>query len=87
MFITTIFILQISKENTDNPAFDFTEKFNEIVKSGASISYNFEETHSFLSKFNDSYFTYQGSLTTPPCRESVTFVVFEHFQLISRNQV
>lgn len=85
VFITIIFILKVSE--TDNPEFEFTGKFDEIAKCGTSISYNFEEKHSLLSNINESYFTYHGSLTTPPCCESVTFILFENFKPISSNQV
>ena len=36
---------------------------------------------------HSSYFTYAGSLTTPPCSETVTWVVFRDNIAISEHQV
>lgn len=35
----------------------------------------------------ESFYRYQGSLTTPPCAEVVNWIVFHHLQTISHQQV
>ncbi|KAK8728943.1 hypothetical protein OTU49_008888 [Cherax quadricarinatus] len=40
----------------------------------------------FIPK-NGSYWTYAGSLTTPPCYESVTWIVYEHPIQVSQTQM
>ena len=41
----------------------------------------------FLSSSTDEFYRYQGSLTTPPCDESVIWTVFENKNTISESQV
>lgn len=36
---------------------------------------------------NTDYYTYSGSLTTPPCSEAVTWIIFRDTLAISRTQV
>jgi len=40
-----------------------------------------------MSDETDKFWTYRGSLTTPPCYESVTFVLFKEPIQISQDQV
>lgn len=36
---------------------------------------------------NDSYYTYSGSLTTPPCSAAVQFVIFQEKMTLSQSQI
>lgn len=40
-----------------------------------------------LPAYTDKYFRYEGSLTTPPCAESVLWTIFLHTQTVSPSQV
>jgi len=42
---------------------------------------------SMLPESTELYFTYKGSLTTPPCLEVVTWIDFKHPIQLSHNQV
>lgn len=42
---------------------------------------------SLLPKDIDTYYTYRGSLTTPPCSEAVTWIIFSTPVPISFRQV
>lgn len=41
----------------------------------------------FVGSFDQAFIGYQGSLTTPPCREAVSWLVAEEMQLISPGDV
>jgi len=43
--------------------------------------------YSLISENREEYFTYYGSLTTPPCSESVNWIVFKHPRKISNKQL
>lgn len=76
----------LAKEGISNQSFTFLEKYLPI---------NEGETKAINSKFNlnlslpnsREYYTYIGSLTTPPCTENVTWFVFKEPITISVNQV
>lgn len=43
---------------------------------GVNGNYTFEVTYQVNRKANKSYWTYYGSLTTPPLMESVTWIIY-----------
>jgi carbonic anhydrase len=52
------------------------------VDTGVSI-----EMKDLLPRGTDDYFTYSGSLTTPPCTESVRWVVLKQPLQMSKSQI
>lgn len=65
------------KEGDINSYFEKLEVFKSLKgfeKIDTSIKFNPEN----LYPKNKSYFTYLGSLTTPPCTENVTWIIFKN---------
>lgn len=73
----------------DNPRFDdLINSLKEVNCGGDTIDFNHKISVSFLLPSNrNEFYRYSGSLTTPPCTESVTWVILKHGLLIGRNQV
>lgn len=83
------FLIQYQATQKDNPNFDFTQTFSQITTYQASTKYDFrgQSYSSLLPISRTNYYTYHGSLTTPPCSESVTWIVFMNQVPISSRQV
>ena len=76
----------MAKEGKSSKPFDFLESFlpipvgeNRIVDSAFDMNLNLPD--------NRAYFTYSGSLTTPPCTENVQWFIFKNPITVSLSQV
>lgn len=76
----------LAKEGENSEPFDFLESFlpikkgeEKVVDEGFDMSLN-------LPKIK-TYYTYVGSLTTPPCTEGVRWIIFKEPILVSLEQV
>ena len=82
--LTVIGIL--GKEGEESQLFEFFESFLPI-KNGETIEVDQElELKSLLPKSKE-YYTYSGSLTTPPCSENVNWIVFKEPIILSVEEV
>lgn len=63
-------------------------KLHNVTLEGQSVHLDYKFTMaSLLPQDREIYYTYRGSLTTPPCSEVVTWIVFPEPQFISYNQL
>lgn len=73
----------------DNPVYaeivDALDKIN-MPEQSTNLPVGFT-IRSMLPESTELYFTYKGSLTTPPCLEIVTWIDFKHPIRLSHNQV
>lgn len=83
-------VLQV--DDKPNPIFDpIVPQIPEIMTVGSNISLKDDNILSKLIAADiesaQNYFTYRGSLTTPPCLEIVQWIDFIKPQFISHEQV
>jgi len=64
-----------------------TENFENIKYKGKKMKLGPFDPESMLPADKTKYWTYQGSLTTPPCLECVTWIVFKEPVEVSEEQV
>lgn len=74
--------------DNDHPEFEkICKRFIDIQSASDMVSLEDElDLNNFIPE-DRSYFTYPGSLTTPPLYESVTWIVFKQEMRISQRQV
>lgn len=79
-------IFQLSDE--DNPVLKpLLTAMKTIYEPGSSTMIGSFPIANLLPKQTDKYFRYEGSLTTPPCAESVIWTMFLHTQTVSPAQL
>jgi len=76
------------KAGKHNDALDpFISQIGEVDTCGKQHSLEKINLRSLLPENIENYWTYAGSLTTPPCSESVTWIVFQEVCEISKSQL
>ncbi|GGE32115.1 carbonic anhydrase [Psychroflexus planctonicus] len=74
------------KEGKSSKPFDFLESFLPIANGETKLVNQAFDMNLNLPK-NKGYFTYVGSLTTPPCTEGVRWIIFKESITVSLEQV
>lgn len=80
--VVTVF----AEESKENSYFEKMAILKQLAKNGnqnTNISFNPEQ----LYPHNRSYYRYTGSLTTPPCSESVTWILFRQPITLSKAEI
>ncbi|XP_017293696.1 receptor-type tyrosine-protein phosphatase zeta [Kryptolebias marmoratus] len=79
-------LFEVSLEDNENfiPVQEAIETVTRFGKSGTVDAF---VLRSLLPNITDKYYIYNGSLTSPPCSESVEWIVFKHAAAISESQL
>ncbi|MDX1349244.1 MAG: carbonic anhydrase family protein [Putridiphycobacter sp.] len=76
----------LAMEGKSSEPFTFLEQYLPVYKGETKIiDANFDLNQNLPT--NKAYYTYSGSLTTPPCTENVTWIVYKNPITVSVDQV
>ncbi len=74
---SVLVIAVMAKEGAENSHFEKLKVFKSLAKNGKEdIEINFNPEKMY--PHNKAHYTYAGSLTTPPCSDNVTWVLFKN---------
>ena len=76
----------LGEEGAESDLFEFFQSFLPL-ENGETKDIDEQIDLSYLQLDKKSYYTYKGSLTTPPCTESVHWVVFKEPFILSVEEV
>ena len=75
-------------DDKDNEALEpIIDKLDDVRKEGSKVEMDDFTLESLLPDDLMPYYRYEGSLTTPPCYEVVTWTIFKNFVPISEKQL
>ena len=76
----------LGKEGEESELFEFFESFLPL-KMGESKTINHKQDINNLLPKNKDFYSYSGSLTTPPCTEQVNWIIFKDPIILSEEEV
>ncbi len=76
----------LAKEGEESQLFEFLESFLPLKENETKEIHKSLDLSTLFPK-NNNFYSYGGSLTTPPCTESVNWVVFKEPIIVSVNEV
>jgi carbonic anhydrase len=76
----------LGEEGKENLLFDFLESFLPLIEGNSKEIHQPIDLTSLIPESQDFY-SYSGSLTTPPCSENVNWIVMKQTIFLSENQV
>ena len=76
----------LGEEGDESQLFEFFESFLPL-ENGATKDIHHQIDLSSLFLENKNYYSYRGSLTTPPCTENINWIVFKQPFILSVEEV